>query len=240
MLNFTIPESFFNEAKLPRMQTTGHLAYFQMRTLFETDLHSQIDDMVLQTFEPERRKAFQKERIEIERLSTPNELVRYMRKPIEIANRELLCRKGVEMGGEAFSLIIDKLARNGVDFFIESAMYILSQAEDVYIDRIVKEFMDFRNKYARAQATTLLAFRNRKDALEEIYSFYRELAASLEQEDQRRKETVLFSLYLLTGHADGFKEDLDNLVKSMRKEQVSGAKEQNQSGSFPEDGRAGG
>lgn len=139
-----------------------------MSSLFESDLKERIHDVVLPSFSPQREEQFLKERKEVESLSTPEELVRYMRKPLEIANRDLLCQKGVSMGGAAADLIIDKLARNGIDTFIEAAMLILSRTDEIYIDRVAKEFMNFRNKYAQTHATVLLAYRERTDALEHI------------------------------------------------------------------------
>ena len=212
MADFTIPKSFFAGAERTNLLTTCHLAYFQMKSLFKADLHSMMNDVVLSLSDPERKEAFQKGKVEIETLSTPEDLFRLMRGPIGISQRDLLCRKGVEMGGSVADMIIDKLARNGNDRFIECAMLILSSAEEAYIDRVVKEFMSFRNAYARTQTTALLAFRNRTDALKDIYDFYCELAESSEIEAQKRADAVRFSIYLLTGHAEWFKEDMERLV----------------------------
>lgn len=215
MTDFSLPESFFKEHKLASLQTTGHLSYFQMRSLFDSDLHERIHDVVLPSFSSQREKDFLRERGEIENISTPEELVRYMRKPIETANRDDLCQKGVGMGGAVADLIIDKLARNGIDTFIESAMLILSRADEIYIDRVAKEFLNFRNKYAQTQATVLLAYRERIDVLEKIYILFGNFAFSSDREDRRLSETVLFSIYLMTGHAEDFKTDVDGLIGRM-------------------------
>ena len=178
-----------------------------------------ISEYVLPTFDEARKETMQIEKEAIERLSTPEEVVRFMRKQIEISNRDFLCRKAVSMGGELWSLITDKLMKNGIDTFIECAVLILSRAEEVYIDRIAVEFPQFRNSYARAEATVLLAYRGRKDALKSIYDEYTELSHSKDPEIYRLSQTVLYSIYMLTGIAERLQElrdELDDLADEFK------------------------
>ena len=204
-----LPVHFFRDNPIRDNLTTGELMWFQMKTVFDTDVGNMISEYVLPTFDEARKETMQLEKEAIERLSTPEEVVRFMRKQIEISNRDFLCRKAVSMGGELSSLIIDKLMKNGIDTFIECAVLILSRAEEVYIDRIAVEFPQFRNSYARAEATVLLAYRGRKDALKSIYDEYTELSRSKDPEIYRLSQTVLYSIYMLTGKTEDMKIDTD-------------------------------
>ena len=207
--DWELPVHFFRDNPIRDNLTTGQQMWFQMKTVFDTDVGNMISEYVLPTFDEARKETMQLEKEAIEHLSTPEEVVRFMRKQIEIPNRDFLCRKAVSMGGELWSLIIDKLMKNGIDTFIECAVLILSRAEEVYIDRIAGEFRQFRNSYARAEATVLLAYRGRKDALKSIYDEYTELSRSKDPEIYRLSQTVLYSIYMLTGKIEDMKIDTD-------------------------------
>ena len=202
-----LPPQFFRDNPLREKLTTGQLMWFQMKTVFDTDVSEMLTEYVLPSFDEDRKAVIQAEKAAIERLSTPEEVVRFMRKQTEIANRDFLCRKAVSMGGELSALILDKLHKNGNDSFIESAVLILSRAEDRYIDRIAAEFPQFRNAYARTEATVLLAFRNRKDALKSIYDEYTALSRANDLESYRLSQTVLYSIYMLTGEMEDIEID---------------------------------
>lgn len=209
---FSLPEDFFDRNPMSGKTTSGHLSYFQMWTLYEPDFDNWIDDEVVSNFDEQRKNTLLEERAVIESLNGPEEIINYMRKPIEISNRNLLCRRAVEMGEDLFPLLIDRLSKNGWDLFIECAMLSLSRAEDVYIDRVAEEFLSFRNAYARAAATVLLAFRERNGSLQDLYSLYLDLRSSGDEEDYDLSETVLFSIYLLSGRLKNLQEDLSSMI----------------------------
>ena len=78
---------------------------------------------------------------------------------------------------------------------------------------MVKEFRQFRNGYARAQATILLAYRKRMDALKSMLEEYERFAHSRNYE---LSQTVLFSMYALTGNIDGLDIDTDRLMREFQ------------------------
>ena len=194
---WALPDHFFEENPLDEM-TVGHLSFFKMQ-VFGSDLNEMIADSVIPYIDKEREAIIQIEKEAIDSLSAPEELVNFMRKRIDTLSREYLCQKAVSIGGDIQGLLIDKLGRNGMDAFIESAMLVLSRANETYIDRMVKEFRQFRNGYARAQATILLAYRKREDALKSMYEEYVDFSRN---QNDDNSQTVLYSIYALTGNVD--------------------------------------
>ena len=212
--DFSLPEVFFEKNPMNGRTNTGHMSYFQMWTLYQPELENRVDEKMLPSFSEERRTALLEERAAIEALSNPEEIVRYMRKHIDMSNRNLLCRKAIEAGGEVSSLLVDMLAKNGLDVFIECAMLSLSRADEVYIDRVAEEFPAFRNSYARAAATILLAYREYTGSLKDVYDLYIDLRESADEEEQHLSETVLFAIYLLSGRLKNLQDDLAAMTGS--------------------------
>ena len=171
------------------------LIVFHMDILDNDELNEKINEVVLPVCDDDRTLEMDNEQTDIQNISTPEEMVRYMRKAIDPVNRSLMCRHAIEIGGDLFDLLIDKLSRNGVDHFIEVAMITLSRAEERHIDRVAKEFRQFRNSYTRAQATALLAYRERTDALGDIYAEY----CDQKDRDDRLAQSILYSICVLTG-----------------------------------------
>ena len=207
--SWSLPNKFFENNPLRTNLTAGHLSYFRMRTAFDTDLDERLTDYVYSSFVDERKHELLDEREAIEAITDPSDIIRFMRKEIDISNRNLLCKKAVNMGGDLPDLIIDKLRTNGIDVFIECASLILSHTDKSYIDCVANEFRQFRNGYARAQATVLLAYRNRIDALKSMYDEYIAFRNG-DHEGHELSQTVLFSMYVVTGNMDGLDADFSD------------------------------
>lgn len=204
--SWSLPNKFFENNPLRTNMTVGHLSYFQMRTVFDTDLDEKISDYVYPSFDDERKQKLLEERATIEDITDPTDIIRFMRKVIDMSNRNYLCKKAIDMGGDLPDLIIDKLRTNGTDVFIECATLTLSHTDEKYIDRVANEFRQFRNGYARAQATVLLAYRNRIDALKSMYDEYIAFRTG-DYEEYKLGQTVLFSMYVVTGNMDSLDDD---------------------------------
>ena len=207
--SWKLPDDFYEKNPFDNNMTVGHLSYFRMKTMFDTDLASKMTEHLAPHFDDDRKAELEKEKDYIDSLSTPDEVVNYMRKVKETSNQHYLCRKAVDMGDKVAELLIEKLDRSGLDKFIECATQVLSKADEKYIDRVVKDFPQFRSGYARAQTTVLLAFRKRYDALESMYKEYMDFSRSSDSEDNRRADMVLFSIYILTGHLEEFENEIN-------------------------------
>ena len=195
---WSLPGDFFDKnQKENNLPTAGELSFFQMEILFNGGLNNVITEYVSTVLDPDRIEEIEERMIAIDALSTPEELIRAMKKKLDPANREHLCRKALEMGADAAEMIIGKLRTNGLDRFIECAMLVLSRADDKYIDQVAEEFRQFRNSYARTQAAVLLAYRERKDALKSIYDEYMQMTLSSDPDDRRNAESVLFAIHIL-------------------------------------------
>ncbi len=207
--DWKLPDDFYEKHPFDNEMTVGHLSYFRMKTMFDTDLSSKMTDYLMPQLEDERKSELEKEKDYIDSLSTPDEVVNFMRKVKETSNQHYLCRKAVDMGDEVAELLTEKLDRSGLDKFIECAARVLSKADEKYIDRVAEDFPKYRNGYARTQATVLLAYRNRLDALENIYKEYISFSGSTDPEENRLADTVLFSIYIMTGHLEEFEKDIN-------------------------------
>lgn len=207
-----LPENFFKENPLDTPVTAGHLLHFQMQTLMEDDIDDILNRAVGQNFSDNRRGQYLAEQDAINALSSPEDLVRFMKKETDPVNRNLLCKKALDMGDDAATLITERMMRIGIDSFIETAVLILSRSDEKHIDAVAENFLKYRNAYARTAATVLLAYRGRQEALEDIYEEYRELTRSHDEDKQRLSESVLYSIYIMTGRIDAFdEEDLKKL-----------------------------
>ncbi len=195
---WSLPKDFFDKNKSEsNLPTAGELSFFQMQILVESDLHDKITEYASASFDQSRINSMDEERTAVEALSTPEELVRFMKKKIEISNRDYLCRKAIQMGDDTAALIVEKLQTNGLDRFIECAMLILSRADDKYIDQVAEGFRQFRNGYARTQAAVLLAYRDRTDALKSIYDEYMQMVRSNDPDDRRNADSIRFAIHVL-------------------------------------------
>ena len=200
-----LPKDFFEKNKLKGPITASQLLVFQMDILYNDALNNEINEFIHPGLDTKRLSAMENEQKDIQNITLPEEMIRYMRKAIDPVNRALMCRHAIEMGDDLFDLLIDKLNRNGINYFIEAAMLSLSRAEERHIDRVANEFRQFRNSYARAQATALLAYRERTDALEEVYAEY----CDQKSRDDRQVENILYSIYVLTGQPGKREEAYD-------------------------------
>lgn len=207
--DWKLPEDFYEKNPFDNNMTAGHLSYFRMKTMFDTDLSKKMTEELMPYMDDSRKAEMESEKILIDSLATADEVVNYMRKVKEASNERYLCRKAADMGDEVAELLIEKLNRNGMSKFIECAVQVLSRADEKYIDRVVEEFRQYRNGYARVQITILLAYRKRYDALKSMYEEYLDFSRSTDSEDVGKAESVLFSIYVLTGHLEAFEDEIN-------------------------------
>ena len=207
--DWKLPDDFYEKHPFDNNMTAGHLSYFRMKTMFDTDLQIKMKEELMPYIDDSRKNEMESEKKLIDSLTTADEVVNYMRKVKDTTNERYLCSKAVEMGDEVAELLVEKLHRNGMSKFIECAVQVLSRADDQYIDRVLEEFRQFRNGYARVQTTVLLAYRKRFDALKSMYEEYIDFSRSTDSEDEGKADIVLFSIYILTGHLEAFEDEIN-------------------------------
>ena len=209
--NWKLPDDFYEKHSFDNNMTAGNLSYFRMKTLFNTDLSIKMTEELMPYMDDSRKTEMESEKRFIDSLTKADEVVNYMRKVKDTTNERYLCKKAADMGDEVAELLVDKLHRNGMSKFIECAVLVLSRADEKYIDRVVEEFQQYRNGYARVQTTVLLAYRKRHDALKSMYEEYLELSRSTNSEDSRKADIVLFSIYVLTGQLEAFEDEINQM-----------------------------
>ena len=194
-----IPEQFFKDNPLPGI-TAAAMSIFQMDMMKSNSLMESVLTIANEAFPEDRKKEIDEDRDYLLSLSTPDELFNYMRKRCEPVNRHILCRKALEKEDEILPELIRKWKRNGGDMFCESAALISSQAKEKYIDRIVDEFEEFQKPYGIYTCCTLLAFRNRTDALPKIMKAYKMMHSRSNLVSVDYDKGPLYAIYTLTGH----------------------------------------
>ena len=198
-MSVIISEQFYEDNPLPRM-TSAAIAIFQMDMIESDSLMDSVQNIADEAMPENRKKEIAEDRDYLLSLSTPDELLNYMRKRCELANRHILCSKALEMEEELMPELIHKWKRNGGDQFCEGAALISSQAKEKYIDQIVDEFEEFQKPYGIYTCCTLLAFRNRTDALPKIMKAYKMIHSRSDLVSEDYDKGPLYAIYSLTDH----------------------------------------
>ena len=136
---------------------------------YETDFYLGMIRGVEVNADEKRKITLAQQRKAIKEMATPQDAVKIM-KSLDTLLYDQFYQKA--FGMDLADLLIDKLRTNGIHQFIASAYIYLALADEKHIDRVAKEFREFRNPYARALATVLLAYRKRKESLKDIYEEY--------------------------------------------------------------------
>ena len=133
--DWKLPEDFYEKNPFDNNMTAGHLSYFRMKTMFDTDLSKKMTEELMPYMDDSRKAEMESEKILIDSLATADEVVNYMRKVKEASNERYLCRKAADMGDEVAELLIEKLNRNGMSKFIETEKTLVVVTEQEKVNR---------------------------------------------------------------------------------------------------------
>lgn len=98
-------------------------------------------------------------REKIEECNRPDELVNYMRKPMNMGIRELLIGKLLEMEDEVIPLIKQKCLRNSFEIFIENAVRFLIVSKENCTEWIIENYFEIRSEYLKSMLCLVIGFR---------------------------------------------------------------------------------
>lgn len=80
----------------------------------------------------------------------PEELVNFMRKPLNLSTKELLMKKLMKNEESVIPLIKEKCFRNAHDIFIENAVAFFIRCKTNCCKWIAENYSDFRSEYLKA------------------------------------------------------------------------------------------
>lgn len=137
-------------------------ARIQYSLVTKPDLENILETMVqkngMETNDTRRdRDLFQNE-------TEPEELLRWMRRDMGGANKELLCRKLLEMEDTVLPVIQRRILSSFVDVFVENALLFFVRAKTDCSNWLFNHFGEIRNPYAQCMVCLALGFRASEDS----------------------------------------------------------------------------
>lgn len=185
-----------SQQKSSSLPSAADLMLFEMHN-FRDPNREELRLYMLEVLPEARRAAILAEKELVDRVSTPEEVMYFMRKGKEMYNRPYICDKALEFGDELIPTIIRRLKTSSFDFFIENAAVTLSAADDKYIDQLVNEYGEFRQPYAIGMLSVVLAFRERKDALPAMRKAQKYLKGIVDSETSSGLEALNAAIEML-------------------------------------------
>ena len=92
-------------------------------------------------------------------VTEPNELLRFMRKPMSGANRSIFREKIMEYEVDLLPLIKEKCIRIKQSIFIENALYFFMNSKMNCCDWIMETYQQFHSEYLKSMFCLVLGFR---------------------------------------------------------------------------------
>lgn len=108
----------------------------------------------------------------IEKLSSADEIVNYMRKIKSIANAPHMISKVLVCEDEAMPLVLKRYLTNAMDAFIEIAGKCFVKADIDYVRRLRNQYNDIRNPYAKAVACLVFGLKKMYEESDFLYQEY--------------------------------------------------------------------
>ena len=193
-----LPKNFFKNNPLDQM-STPQIAYFSMTAGFDDRLQNAMWDILEGDLDPERKAQIEAEKAEIARLETGDEVVKFIRSDYDIVNRETLCKKALTMQAEVIPPLLRRFKTSFQDGLVETAVYILSHAEQTYVDQLMELYPEIRNPYAQSMACLVFGVQERKDALPLLLDEYQRM--KMEDSEGKLCQGPLLAIYILYGKA---------------------------------------
>ena len=191
-----LPKNFFKENPLDQL-SAPQIAYFAMTVGFDEKIQNMLQDVLDEALESGRKAQIKAEAAAISRLETGDETVKFMRSGYDIANREILCKKALTMQAEVMPPMLRRLRTSFQEKFVETAVYTLAHAEQVYIDQLIRIYPEIRSPYAQSMVCLVLGVQEREDTIELLLREYKRLKKDYPGESYC--QGPLLAIYVLCG-----------------------------------------
>ena len=172
MAEFVLPKSFFDENPL-REISAAKLADFRMDMAGSLELSSVTGEILSPHMPQKRLEAQAEDRAAIAALETPADVLNYMRHPHDAFLDGEFYQKVRTLPEDVYPAIVDRFKRSALDRFIEHTAVILFYADPKYTARLLAEYDQIRNPYAKSTACLLFGKLGFQDAAPLLLQEYR-------------------------------------------------------------------
>ena len=178
-MNNELLDIFFKEntvdTKAPSAPAFAHFSItMELHPESNLKIHKFMNETVSK-YQPERERKSSSERDEIESATTCEQILRFMRRNIDIGNRNSLVDKAMEFENEIVSEIVRMLKTSRNDSFIETAVRVLARSEIDVAEEMIGYFDDMSNPYAQSMILVLLGFKADESHIPWFIAKYSEL-----------------------------------------------------------------
>lgn len=184
-------KDFFNKNKVP-VHSAANLFCFSIDML-ESDVFAQFEKKVIENglSVSDRSEELQ----HVAGISSPEEIVDYMRKIKSIANTSQIINKALDYEEETMPLILKRYLTSAVDIFIETAGKCFVKANIKYACDLRKQYTDIRNPYAKAVACLVFGMKEIYEESDFLYNEY--IKMKTEYPNESFSDFPLLALHIL-------------------------------------------
>ncbi|MDE7220510.1 MAG: hypothetical protein K2O45_12970 [Oscillospiraceae bacterium] len=191
-----IPKQFWTQNPLKEM-SAAQISYFSMTIFSVEELNEKISEIVSPRISADRRAAIEAELQEIEAMNNGESIVKFMRHEYDIANRNALCKKALEMQDDVIPLMLHRFRTSVQTVFIETAAMVFAHCDARYIVELREIYPAIRDPYARSIASLSLAVQKDEEAIPLLMQEYERLHREYPEESY--DQGPLLALYRLCG-----------------------------------------
>ena len=195
-----LSKNFFKDNPLDET-SAAMFADFSLVMDFAEDqkLQEEIERLITPQLPNDRIAAIENTREVITAAQGAEEIVKLMRKELEMPNRTELRKLAVEKQEETVPLILKRFRTSGQDIFIENAMAVLSKSNRSYAEDLLRDYSSIRNAYAQSMACLVFGEQKIEEAIPLLLREYERFKK--QYPDESFDQGPLLALYILYGKA---------------------------------------
>jgi hypothetical protein len=175
-----ILDKFFKEngVKDAGITSAPAVAHFQIKLLLSPETNDKLqgvmDEIVFKN-KPDRESSVLAEKTEIEAITSPEEIIKFMRRGPDPMNQHILAYKAMEFEDEVIPEVIRRLKTNLTTEFIETAARVLSVCKKDIAGELIGYYNDVRSPYAQTMILIILGFKADETAIPWLIEQYHKM-----------------------------------------------------------------
>lgn len=179
-----LPKSFFRDNPLDTSSAQVIACLSGLMSNNDKFLET-IEKNTKKKLDPERLALLNEERKEILALESGAEVVKYIRRGIDVLNYPMLSQKILTMQDEVMPLLLRRYLTSSLDSVIESTTYVLLNVnvDPQYVDQLIADYSKIRNPYAQSMACVVFGANMREELLPLLLLEYERLMREYPEED---------------------------------------------------------
>ena len=161
-----LSKSFFKNNPIEELSAQDIAYNF---VLFEKSGISEEVDHLVAKEQPERKEVADKVTELILATDTANSVLRFLRKPADIFNRETLLKHALKFQSELMPKVKKMLITSGNESFIENAYRLLIRCDKNYSNELLSDFDNIRDPYVQSLVCIIMGFRAEEKIIPWMY-----------------------------------------------------------------------